>query len=460
MTEIIDHFIANTRLSQQLKTSSLQEVIHERLESLELSSDQYLSLLKNDPQEYAFIVGALLDRLHAWESVKEEGSFWFRQRHLDQALKGGSLCIWEWDVEAQIILCNSEWFKNHDTTNDLVSYNYQDWLDWIHPEDLAPLKQAHEDILAQKIDTYECVYRLKCKDGNSIWVKDNGEVYQRDEQGNPTLLMGRKLDVSDFQEAQKKISILNQELKQKVQERTAELQATNQELENFAYSISHDLRTPIRHINGYSNLIAKRQSLLQDEVLGEYVKRIGEATLELNNSIEYLLEYSRIGRRNIYIQPIKTEALVRKIVNIQTIEHGSQEAEINVEALPDIVGDPIMIEHMFTNLISNAIKYTSKEAQPKITIRADEKPDGNCFEIIDNGVGFDMNYQHKLFGVFQRLHSSKEFEGNGIGLANVYRIVQRHQGKVWGESELGKGSSFFVFLPKDLDELVNQQIRN
>ncbi|MBC3888840.1 PAS domain S-box protein [Acetobacterium paludosum] len=243
-----------------------------------------------------------------------------------------------------------------------------------------------------------------------------------------------------------KIEKFNNQLECRVIERTAELESLNKELEAFSYSMSHDLKAPLRHIAGYISLLIKKYGSLFPKEGEHYLDMISFSVENMNELIEGLLHFSRSGRIdmnkkilnmneivNTLIQPIKEQEIERKI-------------EFNIEPMPLAFGDLEMMKSVWANLIENAVKFTRKEDFTKIVIGANEEKDENIYYIKDNGVGFDMNYSSKLFTVFQRLHLRKDYEGTGIGLATVKRVITRHGGKIWAESKVGEGASFYFSL--------------
>ena len=242
---------------------------------------------------------------------------------------------------------------------------------------------------------------------------------------------------------------LNGDLERRVQVRTAELEASNRELEAFSYSVSHDLRAPVRHIDGFADLL-RRQSAsgLNDKAL-HYVETISESAKHMGELIDDLLSFSRMGRSEMQQTSVSLDRIVADARATLSAELAGREIVWSISPFPEVPGDPAMLHLAFTNLLSNAVKYTRGRTPARITIAADENEDEVVLFVQDNGAGFDMAYKDKLFGVFQRLHAAEEFEGTGIGLANVRRIIQRHGGRVWAEGHLGQGATFFVALPKE-----------
>ena len=240
--------------------------------------------------------------------------------------------------------------------------------------------------------------------------------------------------------------IVNKELDFQQEEKEKQV-AANKELEAFSYSVSHDLRAPLRHIGGFIDLLIKNNSSQLNEAGIRYLNIISESAIEMGNLIDALLTFSRLSRAELQRTRINTKSMVARVLKTFTEELSGRNVEIKVSELPDIMGDENLINQVWINLISNALKYSRKEEHPIIEIGAETKSDDIIFYIRDNGVGFDMKFADKLFGVFQRLHKAKDFEGIGIGLANVNRIVVRHGGLCSATGVVGKGATFSFSLP-------------
>ncbi len=237
------------------------------------------------------------------------------------------------------------------------------------------------------------------------------------------------------------------ELEQRIHERTAQLEAANRELEAFSYSVSHDLRAPLRAIDGYTRILLEDyQSLLDDE--GKRICAvISEGAHKMSDLIDDLLTFSRLGRSALNPSNIDMEAMVEAVFQELTAAQTRKRIDFQVDSAPPAVGDPALLRQVWVNLLSNAIKFSQKKRRAVIRVRGENIENETVYSVQDNGVGFDMQYVNKLFGVFQRLHSVKDFEGNGVGLALVQRVVHRHGGRVWAEGETGKGATFYFTLP-------------
>ncbi|MGD8846210.1 MAG: response regulator [Desulfobacteraceae bacterium] len=243
---------------------------------------------------------------------------------------------------------------------------------------------------------------------------------------------------------------LNMELDRRVMDRTAQLEAANKELEAFAYSVSHDLRAPLRHIDGFIELLQKNTGTALDEKSRHYMETISNATQKMERLIDDLLSFSRMGRHAMTFQQVDLRELVRDVIRDLGPDTDGRTIHWRIYDLPTVEGDKSMLRIALGNLIANAVKFTRTRQEAHIEIGS--QPSQNADTVIyvrDNGVGFDMTYADKLFGVFQRLHRTDEFEGTGIGLANVRRIIARHGGRTWAEGELDQGAVFYFSLPRN-----------
>jgi signal transduction histidine kinase len=245
-------------------------------------------------------------------------------------------------------------------------------------------------------------------------------------------------------------------LEQRVAERTAQLEAANKELEAFSYSVSHDLRAPLRHVAGFIRLLLQREEGRLDPTSSRYLNIIAESSNRMDRLIDDLLSFSRTGRTEMQVQRVELDNLVREAQQELAPEMEGRRITWEISPLPVVAGDETLLQRVWMNLLSNAIKFTAPRVEARIEIGvirggADEEGKATIF-VRDNGVGFDPQYAHKLFGVFQRLHREDEFEGSGIGLATVRRIIHRHGGWVWAEGELDRGATFYFTLKEAKEE--------
>jgi PAS domain S-box-containing protein len=268
----------------------------------------------------------------------------------------------------------------------------------------------------------------------------------KDNQGNLRGGVAVLRDITERKTAEREVQALNQNLEARVVERTAELKAANKELEAFTYSVSHDLRAPLRHISGFTKiLVEKFCSSLPAEARG-HLQLIAQAAGRMGQMVDEMLNLARLGRQALSVEVTELSLLVKDVVTLLAPETEGRQVEWKIDELPFVECDPILIRQVFQNLISNALKYSRPRSPAVIEIAHTEKEGERVIFVKDNGVGFDMEYSDKLFGVFQRLHVAEEFEGNGIGLATVERIIKKHGGRVWVEAELDRGATFYFTL--------------
>jgi signal transduction histidine kinase len=270
------------------------------------------------------------------------------------------------------------------------------------------------------------------------------------EPGGPALMAILTVDdITERKLAEMRIHQLNSELELRVAQRTSQLEAANKEMESFSYSVSHDLRAPLRHIDGFAGLLAKGSAASLDANGRRYIDTISAAAKQMGRLIDDLLAFSRTGRTELRRSSVDHDALVAEVIRQGGHDPSGGAIEWRVSPLPRVEADAAMLRQVWANLIDNAVKYSGRSERPRIEIGSAPDPEGggHAFFVRDNGVGFDMQYVDKLFGVFQRLHSAAEFEGTGIGLANVRRIISKHGGRTWAEGALGRGATVYFSLP-------------
>jgi PAS domain S-box-containing protein len=290
--------------------------------------------------------------------------------------------------------------------------------------------------------------RNQAKDGSYYW-EDSTIVPFLNKQGEPRQYVAIRTDITKRKAAEEQIRQLNVELEQRVVERTAELAGANKELEAFSYSVSHDLRAPLRHVIGFVELLQQDAAPSLSEKSLQHLTTISQSAKRMGELIDDLLAFSRVGRAALQKTDVNLDELLRDTLGDFQAETKERRIAWNIHSLPPVRADRALLRMVLVNLISNAVKFTGARAEAKIEIGS--APNGNSETVIfirDNGAGFDPKYTEKLFGVFQRLHTQAEFEGTGIGLANVQRIIHRHGGRVWAEGVVDGGATFYFSIPK------------
>jgi PAS domain S-box-containing protein len=322
---------------------------------------------------------------------------------------------------------------------DAIGKHSHELLQTVFP---APLEDVHAELL--RTGRWEGELKRTTAQGTRVVVAARYAL-RRDEQARPVAILETSNDITQRKRREEEIQRLNQELAK----RSMELEAINRELEAFAYSISHDLRAPLRHMAGYTELLQKKATSTLDDKSNHYIKMVLESAKRMGNLIDDLLAFSRIGRAETQNTLVSLEQLVREALTEVRDDTEGRNIAWKIGALPDFYGDRSMLRLVLVNLISNAIKFTRTRPQAEIEIGcADGNEDDLAIFVKDNGVGFDTRYANKLFGVFQRLHQASEFEGTGIGLATVQRVIHRHGGKVWAEGAVDGGATFYFSAPK------------
>jgi PAS domain S-box-containing protein len=313
----------------------------------------------------------------------------------------------------------------------------------IRPAEDVPALLA--DVKANRsTPTVTSVWRHRKKDGTLIDVEITSHEFQFGE--HKTKLVLAK-DITEQLHAEAQVCQLNEELEERVSVRTAELTAANKELEAFSYSVSHDLRAPLRAIIGYSQLVLEDYAVRLDAEGHRLLGVIAAEALRMSQLIDDLLTFSGLGRQRVQMTDVDMTALALSAFQSLIATHLPKAPQLNIKTLPPARGDSAMLRQVFVNLLDNAIKFSRVRKDATIEIGGSCDQDQNVYYVKDNGVGFDEKYIAKLFGVFQRLHAEEEFAGTGVGLALVQRIILRHGGKVWAESELGEGATFYFAIP-------------
>jgi PAS domain S-box-containing protein len=398
-------------------------------------------------------------RLLSWNSVPQPGGLMYSTGHdvterkrAEESLRENaerfltlanniSQLAWMADPQGSIFWYNQRWFDYTGTTlEEMVGWG---WQKVHHPDHVQRVVDKIKHCF-ETGEVWEDTFPLRGMDGHYRWFLSRA-VPIRDEHGTVLRWFGTNTDVTEREQAEEQIVQLNADL----QQRAAQLEEANKELEAFSYSVSHDLRAPLRHVMGFVDLLQKdagpslsEKSLRQLTTISQSAKRMGDL-------IDDLLAFSQIGRAALQKTDVNLDELLREALADFQAETKERSIAWNIHPLPGVRADRALLRMALVNLISNAVKFTGARAETTIEIGC--APNGNSETVIfirDNGAGFDPQYADKLFGVFQRLHSQAEFEGTGIGLANVQRIIHRHGGRAWAEGVVDGGATFYFSIPK------------
>jgi len=314
----------------------------------------------------------------------------------------------------------------------------------LHPEDRMATDLSIREALETRTD-FDMEYRVVWPDGTIHWIVAQGRGYY-DEAGQVIHMVGITFDITERKQSEEEILKLNTELEQRVRERTAQLETTNKELEAFSYSVSHDLRAPLRGIDGWSQALLEDYHDKLDEQGRQYIDRVRSETQRMGHLIDDMLKLSRLTRSEMIKEQVDFSALAQVIAERLQAANPLRKVDVNIQTGITAECDPHLLEAVLVNLLENAFKFTGKRADARIEFGQTEFKGQRAFFVRDNGAGFDMAYAEKLFGAFQRMHKASEFPGTGVGLAIVNRVIHRHGGRVWAEAEVGRGATFYFTL--------------
>ncbi|MBE7460013.1 MAG: PAS domain S-box protein [Zoogloeaceae bacterium] len=366
------------------------------------------------------------------------------ERRLKEAQRMAQLGNWEHDLVLDRLRWSDEIYRIFEIDPDRFGASYEAFLALVHPDDRARVNAAVAEAVARRGD-YEITHRLLFPDGRVKHVREHGLTeYAAD--GTPLRTVGTVQDVTAQVRAEEEIRALNDTLERRVAERTEELARANRELESFSYSVSHDLRAPLRAINGFSRILQDSEEFAVSGDSRDLLERIVRNTNRMGELIDDILEYSRASQTALKRAEVDLTALARDVWDAHAAAHPG--AAVRIGRLGSAWGDAATLRQVFDNLVANALKYSGKREKPEIEIGAQETPDMTTVYVRDNGTGFDMQYAGKLFGMFQRMHTDKDFPGTGVGLAICKRILERHGGRIWAEAAPDAGATFWFSLPK------------
>ncbi len=412
-------------------------VVDEELNGKYYTTIKFPIYIDNKPRYLAGFTIDITERKLAEHKIRERDELLYEMGKLAQV--GG----WEFDTITLRGTWTEEVAKIHevDLNSEIsVEFGQRFYVGESHKIINSAINEAIE-----KGKPYDLELEIITAKGNKKWVRTIGyPVYE----GNKVVkVRGSFQDITKIKLAEEEIKKMNEELEKRVVDRTKQLETSNKELEAFSYSVSHDLRAPLRAINGYSNILLDNYKNKLDDEANELLNNITANTYKMSQLIDDLLEFSRLGRKELRKLDVDMNELIEIIIGEQVNDLTKDRLVLKIEKLPYAKADYSLIKQVIINLLSNAIKFSSVKEKSVIEIGGKTEGDKNIYWIKDNGVGFNTKYADKLFGVFQRLHKDSEFDGTGVGLAIVKRIINKHGGTVWAESVLNEGSTFYFTLP-------------
>lgn len=393
----------------------------------------------NKQGQAAWLVGTNLD---ITERKQLEARMHESEERFRTMANSMSQLAWIARADGFIVWYNQRWYEYTGTTPaQMEGWGWQSVHD---PATLPKVMERWQSAIASG-EPFDMEFPLRGADGSFRSFLTRGQPL-KDAAGRVMQWYGTNTDVTDLKLAEEKIRQLNAGLEQRVLERTSQLEAANKELEAFSYSVSHDLRAPLRAVNGFAGMVLSQFGEKLPEAGKHYLERIQQGGLRMGALIDDLLAFSRLNRQSISTQTVDVCALVQSAWEDLRHQREGREIKFQVEDLLACQGDSALLKQVWINLLSNAVKYTRGRSPAIIEVGSRREKDEMIYHVRDNGAGFEMQYVNKLFGVFQRLHRSDEFEGSGVGLAIVQRVIQRHGGRVWAEGELNRGATFSFTL--------------
>jgi PAS domain S-box-containing protein len=420
---------------------------------LVVSIDPSLMALDEERDLVAEVAGDIAFALHDIdvENQREVASTEFRRAQeqlrdahaqLRQVIDANIVGVAIAAASGDVIEANDYYLNVVGFTRDELEHGRLDWRALTPSEWLAADEHAIEELRERgRCTPYEKEYVRR--DGSRVWVLLADALLP----GPTERIVAFAVDVSERKRVEEEIRRLNADLEQRVADRTARLEEANKELEAFAYSVSHDLRAPLRAIEGFTGVLTEDYGPKLDAEAKRVCAVIRENTRKMDRLIDDLLAFSRVGRVALQPAPIDMGTMARSVFHELTSPADRRRIDFLVEAAPAAVGDPSLMRQVWVNLLGNAIKFSSKRERAAVDVRGESQGPEVVYSVRDNGAGFDMRYADKLFGVFQRLHSAREFDGTGVGLAIVQRVVHRHGGRVWAEGDVDHGATFHFALP-------------
>jgi PAS domain S-box-containing protein len=370
-------------------------------------------------------------------------------REAESLAKFGS---WQINIPDNIIMWSPQIFRILGYEPYQVQPSLDTFIKVVYPDDIDKVKTSLYDAI-NNYDAVKTNFRINGIDG-AIKYCHLEMVTQRNAQFKPTKIVGFIQDVTRVKLAENEIKLLNESLEKKIMERTTELMEANRDLEAFNFSISHDLNNPLQVINGFASIILRKHNDKLNEDAKDLLKQIKGYTKQMGQLIHDLLNFSHLGRQLLEVNEINMYELVNEVIRNLENRYRNVNTKFIIGEIDNAICDGGLIQQVWVNLISNAIKYSSKQDMPIIEIGSKKINEDIVYYVKDNGAGFSIEHADKLFKAFNRLHTAQEFEGSGVGLAIVHRIILKHGGRIWAEASVGNGAAFYFTLPNKVETKI------
>ncbi|MGE0557884.1 MAG: PAS domain S-box protein [Burkholderiales bacterium] len=408
------------------------------------------------PQYLISVIQDITEQINAARMLRES------ERRVALALSSSGGALFDWNVVTGEVYLSDQWNAMLGGDAREMHATFTEMTELVHPDDREEQRNTIVQLLKVGTVPYQAEFRVRTHSGSWLWVESRASVTERDRNGRAVRVLGTNIDITRrkqtelalrerdvmLRDSAEEIRKLNAELERRVEQRTRALAAANRDLESFSYSVSHDLRAPLRTIDGFSQILLQEHAGSLDETGRGYLERLRAGSQRMARLIDDLLELARVTRRDLNIRDCDLTLLAREIAQDLQRAEPERNVEFIVAEGMTVTADPGLMRIAMDNLIRNAWKFTGRRDQGVIRIGCIIGDGETTYFVNDNGVGFDMAYASKLFAPFQRLHSEAEFEGTGIGLAMVQRVVRRHGGDVRAEAEPDRGATFFIMLPQ------------